>query len=87
MALPGIVDTDAYNAPVNFPFVLRDPKMDGLIPAGTPIIQAIPFKRESWEMNFGSEKELVDQARAASKLRSLFFDSYKRQFRQPKEYH
>ena len=86
IALPGIVDTDTYSAPVNFPFVLRDPKMDGLIPAGTPIIQVIPFKRDSWSMEIGKEEDLVVQAKTTNKLRSVFFDSYKRQFRQQKDY-
>lgn len=86
IAFSGVVDTDTYTAPVNLPFVLRDPKMEGLIPAGTPIIQVIPFKREIWEMKTGDFENLQKQAKVANRLKSLFFDSYKRQFRQPKEY-
>ena len=86
IALPGVVDTDTYTAPVNFPFVLRDPKMDGLIPAGTPIMQVMPFKRDEWEMQIGSQEELIQQVKVTNKLRSVFFDSYKRQYRQVKEY-
>ena len=86
IALSGVVDTDTYTAPVNFPFVLRDPKMDGLIPAGTPIMQVIPFKRDEWEMQIGSQEELIQQVKVTNKLRSVFFDSYKRQYRQVKEY-
>jgi hypothetical protein len=44
----GIVDTDKHPLPVNFPFVLKS-DFTGTIPAGTPIIQAIPFKRDDWE--------------------------------------
>lgn len=84
--LPGIVDTDTYTAPVNFPFVLRDPKMDGLIPAGTPIVQVIPIKRDEWQMEIGGAEEFKNQMAISTSLRSLFFDSYKRQYRQPKEY-
>ncbi len=86
IVLPGIVDTDTYNAPVNFPFVLRDPKMDSLIPAGTPIMQVIPIKRDEWQMEIGTQEDFAEQARVTNKLRTLFFDSYKRQYRQPKEY-
>lgn len=43
----GIVDTDKHPTPINFPFVLRH-DFNGTIPAGTPIIQAIPFKRDEW---------------------------------------
>ena len=45
----GVVDTDTFNLPVGFPFVLNDPEWRGTIPAGTPIAQVIPFKREVWE--------------------------------------
>jgi len=86
MIFPGVVDTDKYRSPVNFPFVLRNTKMEGLIPAGTPIAQVIPFKRDSWKTKIGDEKELIDQEKITRKLKTLFFDSYKRQFRQPKEY-
>jgi hypothetical protein len=85
--LPGIVDTDKYDAPVNFPFVLNNAdKFEGLIPAGTPIAQVIPFKRDSWEMSIGSNQDLIFQNKTSTKLRTKFFDSYKTQFRQPKEY-
>jgi hypothetical protein len=84
--LPGVVDTDQYNAPVNFPFVLNDIKYEGLIPAGTPMAQVIPFKRESWEMNIGTQEDFDKQNKTTIRLRTRFFDSYKSQFRQPKEY-
>jgi hypothetical protein len=85
--LPGIVDTDKYDAPVNFPFVLNNAnKFEGLIPAGTPIAQVIPFKRDSWEMSIGSEENLIAQNKTTIKIKSKFFDSYKTQYRQSKEY-
>jgi hypothetical protein len=84
--LPGIVDTDAYKAPVNFPFVLNDNKWEGIIPAGTPMAQAIPFKRESWKHEIGSKKHLDEQNLILSKLKTLFFNSYKKQFWTKKEY-
>jgi hypothetical protein len=84
--LPGIVDTDTYTAPVNFPFVLNDWKFEGLIPAGTPMVQVIPFKRDSWEMGIGEIKDLEEQNKVSVKLRTRFFDSYKNHFRQLKEY-
>ena len=83
---PGIVDTDQYDAPVNFPFVLNNIKYEGLIPAGTPMAQIIPFKRESWEMSFGTQEDFNRQDKTSIRLRTRFFDSYKSQFRQPKEY-
>lgn len=43
----GVVDTDTHPLCVNLPFVMKK-DFDGLIPAGTPIIQVIPFKRDDW---------------------------------------
>jgi hypothetical protein len=84
--LPGIVDTDTYHFPVNFPFVLNDITFEGLIPAGTPIAQVIPFKRDNWRLKFGTEKDLKKLRTIVPILRSKFFDSYKTIFRQDKEY-
>lgn len=84
--LPGVVDTDKYDAPVNFPFVLNNTSMEDLIPAGTPMAQVIPFKRESWKMKIGDEENFSQQSKTTIKLRTKFFDSYKIQFRQNKEY-
>ena len=84
--LPGVVDTDTYTAPVNFPMVLTDVKFEGLIPAGTPIAQIVPFQRESWTMELGKQEDLVQQNNVTKKLRTRFFDSYKAQYRQVKEY-
>jgi hypothetical protein len=84
--LPGVVDTDLYHARVNFPFVLNDINFEGLIPAGTPIAQVIPFKRDSWKMVFGNKEDIYESNFQVKKLRSRIFDSYKSQFRQAKEY-
>lgn len=44
----GIVDTDKHPVVINFPFIMRE-DFDGVIPAGTPLIQLLPFKRDDWE--------------------------------------
>jgi hypothetical protein len=84
--LPAVVDTDTYDSPVNFPFSLNMPISEEMIPAGTPIAQIIPFKRDSWEMVLGSEEELRNNFNTTKLLRSKFFDSYKTFFRQVKNY-
>jgi hypothetical protein len=84
--LPGVVDTDQYTPPVNFPFVINDPVFEGLIPKGTPIAQVIPFKRDSWTMELGDKKDLEAQAKVSKKLQSKFFDRYKSMFWAKKEY-
>lgn len=85
--LPGIVDTDGYTAPVNFPFTLNDSGYEGLIPVGTPIAQVIPFKRDSWEMSIGDPEDLKEQKRVLVLNSNRFFDGYKKVFRQEKDYH
>lgn len=81
----GIVDTDTYIGPVNFPFMLRDKSFAGLIPAGTPIAQIFPFARAKWNMEIGTitEKEVIN---TREKLGSLFWDKYKRLFWTKKEF-
>lgn len=75
----GVVDTDVYLGPVNLPFMLRDSSFVGLIPAGTPIAQIVPFARESWkiELNTIDQDEMTS---AIQKLTSVFWDKYKRLF-------
>lgn len=85
-ALSGVVDTDKYTENVNFPFILLDPNFEGLIPAGTPLVQVIPFKREKWQSRLGSEQDALHAAQSKLKLTSHIWDAYKRLFRQPKEY-
>ena len=46
-AFTGVVDCDKHPMPVNFPFVFKE-GFEGTVPAGTPMIQLIPFKRETW---------------------------------------
>ncbi len=84
--LPGIVDTDEYTSPVNFPFIFTDPSYRGYIPAGTPMAQVIPFKRDSWELEIGGEKEFFEQKGKKDQTKMVFFDGYKRFFRSKKEY-
>jgi hypothetical protein len=84
--LEAIVDTDEYSSAVNFPFMLTDIKFQGLIPAGTPLAQVIPFKRESWEMKLGTEEDIKNSNKDFLKIRSKFYDGYKILARQKKEY-
>ena len=44
--ISGVVDTDKYPQTINFPALWNVPNYDDTIPAGTPLVQVIPFKRE-----------------------------------------
>lgn len=42
-----VVECDRYFNYVNFPFFMKDRNFTGIIPQGTPLVQAIPFKRSA----------------------------------------
>ena len=82
----GIVDTDNYSLPFNMFLKLRDPEFEGMIPAGTPFVQVIPFKRESWISELGGEKERNKYQSDVRKFSTVFFDRYKKFWWNRKEY-
>lgn len=84
--LSAIVDTDNYTSQINFPFTINDPNFEGLIPAGTPMAQCIPFKRNSFEMKFGNEENLKESIKSENFVNSMFFNRYKQFFWNKKEY-
>lgn len=44
----GVVDSDKVHLLGSFPFFIAE-GWEGIIPAGTPYLQVLPFKREDWE--------------------------------------
>jgi hypothetical protein len=48
--LAGVVDCDGYFEYVNFPFTFNQPNFHGILPAGTPLVQVIPFKRSDLDL-------------------------------------
>ena len=75
--IPGIVDTDKLNFEVNFPFVVNGLKHDELIStikAGTPYVQVIPFKRDSWKMSIKEyKKDDIEKTRTNFNLKFRHF--------------
>jgi hypothetical protein len=58
--IPGIVDTDSFEIEVNFPIVINGdkyPVLNTIIKKGTPYVQIIPFKRDSWKMKIKSREQ------------------------------
>jgi hypothetical protein len=80
----GVVDTDSFNRPVFLPFFVT-PGFSGLIPEGTPYAQVYPFKRESWSHTVVNEESPASEVQL-NKLKTVFFDKYKRFFWSKKEY-
>jgi len=84
--LSGLVDTDNYYAPVNFPFLFKVNEFEGLIPAGTPLVQVIPFKREKWQMKFGDSEDEIKSAKIGHELKVNIFNSYRTRFWNKKDF-
>jgi hypothetical protein len=84
--LEGFVDTDKHSIAVNFPFVMTDLNFEGIIPAGTPIAQIIPIRRESWKMSTGNEKDIKRVGNDYKNFAIKFFDRYKTAFWTKKDY-
>lgn len=72
----GIVDTDRYFAPVHFPFLLKK-GWTGLLEAGSPVVQVIPFKRESWTMEIHSG-ETPKILKSANTVFTTFRNAYRK---------
>jgi hypothetical protein len=58
--IPGIVNTDTFSKEINFPIVINGdkyPVLETTIKKGTPYVQVIPFKRDSWKMKVKPEPQ------------------------------
>jgi len=65
-SLSGIVDMDEGMNGGSYPFFIEK-SFEGIIPSGTPILQVIPFKRESWKSEFDEDlKPLQEKHRFLS---------------------
>jgi hypothetical protein len=84
--LPGIVDTDSYSNQIHFPFTMKDQEFEGVIPAGTPVVQIIPFKRDSWTSEVENDSSKGKHYEHDKLVRSVFFDAYKNLFWKKKSY-
>lgn len=57
--ISGIVDTDTFDAEINFPIIINGDKypiLETTVKRGTPYVQVIPFKRDSWKMKVEKRK-------------------------------
>jgi len=80
--IPGIVDTDTFPNEINFPIILNGdkyPMLETTIKKGTPYVQIIPFKRDSWKMKLKSrEQKEIQNNRIffGLKLLNVYKDKY-----------
>lgn len=84
-SLSGIIDNDVYTNETagNHPFFIKK-GFTGLIPAGTPMFQIIPIKRESWDSVIHEMEPFNDIRRTG--VQQYFYDGYKKLFWNKKEY-
>jgi len=80
--IPGIVDTDNHPIEINFPIILNGdkyPVLETTLKKGTPYVQIIPFKRDSWKMTFKSRQQKeIQNSRIfyGLKLLNIYKDKY-----------
>lgn len=59
--VPGIVNTDKFDQHINFPIIFNSDKyseIDKVMKRGTPYVQVIPFKRDSWKMTIKAKQTM-----------------------------
>lgn len=85
--LGGLVDTDRYPKEVNFPAIWHTANFDDKIRAGTPLVQVIPVKRDSFpkkpsvrKMSTAEFNE-IERIRKTQQSRSSY---YSKELREPR---
>lgn len=85
-AVSAVIDTDTFYSDGLFSFVVKK-GYKGVLKKGTPLVQVIPFRRDSWNhvvnKNFDVTSELRHQR---NKIRTVFNGGYKKYFWHKKEY-
>jgi hypothetical protein len=69
--LGGLVDTDKYPKEVNFPAIWHKTDYEATIPAGTPLVTAIPIKRNSFPKKPVISKITPSKHRHLEKMRRI----------------
>lgn len=82
--LTGVVETDSFGLAVNFPFFIKKDFV-GVIPAGTPIAQAVPFKRTNWKHTVNDTVQLKTPVYSFT-MHNPPFGYYKKHFWSRKTY-
>lgn len=66
--LSGVVDTDTYTSLINFPFIATGPDGVHTIERGTPLVQVIPFKRDTSALDADIGPETAEDAAIREKI-------------------
>jgi len=68
--ISGLVDCDKYEEFINFPGFWTKPNFNGILKAGTPLVQAIPIKRDNFEIKDNFHSFTSEELKNLNKLRS-----------------
>ncbi len=82
--LSGIVDADFGMQAGNVPFFIKS-DFEGIIPAGTPMYQVIPFKREDWTSSKNEDLAELSRRHSFENIRKIG-GFYKKEFWNKKKY-
>jgi hypothetical protein len=75
--IEGVVDTDEFKTRINFPFYTTKPfDKPFIIKKGSPMVQVIPFKRESWKIECKIDEE--DEKKDRMDFFSGLYNNYKK---------
>jgi hypothetical protein len=67
--LSGLVDTDIYRSPINFPFVAIAPDGVHTLEKGTPLVQVIPFRRADVDIEASIRAETKEEGEERERIR------------------
>lgn len=85
IAVDAIVDTDSYTS--RFPYSLWiQNNFNGIIRAGSPLFQVIPFKREDWKMNLIQFPDKESHTIQDVKISTMLNNGYRRFFWKKKRF-
>lgn len=81
-----MIDTDAFISNGHYSFFVEK-GFNGIIKQGTPLVQVIPFKRDSFVSKVTPfEQAKIILKKQGTRLRSTFVNGYKNKFRSLKQY-
>jgi hypothetical protein len=75
--LDGVVDTDTYYNNINFPFLWTGGDGEFFIAKGTPLVQVIPFRRESHDLEISEtdqDRKRTIQSTLGTKMKNGYRD-------------
>jgi antitoxin (DNA-binding transcriptional repressor) of toxin-antitoxin stability system len=85
-AIPAVIDADKSTLGLEFPVWVKEGMDEEIVEKGTPIVQIIPFKRESWRSEFNFYESGISKAIEDRSFGSTLENHYMRKVRQHKSY-